>query len=318
MAIYIQSRGKNQDEDYRWLRIKANEYYPENPDFLLQTIDNLSLRPIDLIESQKFSIILATRRNDYCLLITGLKARKERTDFTGRLVRNSVLWICRKDSENIKIRSLLIMALRGELDRAIDETTNTAGKYGFEVDYEALKKLPNPPLAIENNYQNNATATCKIGKNYDSLREELALELESNILPDREGLLVLVTSIKSASALKEAGVWRGLSNRVELEEFQKYAVSGTAKLDSEKKTLWLWIAVVSMVAIALIIIKFIMPRQPQIEPSSPNFDKSMQLEKRYGNSSEKESISIELLSGCQNLKEINYFLSPCSWNVKNN
>ncbi len=33
MAIYIQSRGKNQDRDYRWLRIKAEEYYPENPKF---------------------------------------------------------------------------------------------------------------------------------------------------------------------------------------------------------------------------------------------------------------------------------------------
>ena len=42
MAIYVQSRGRNQDRDYCWLRIKSNEYYPENPDFLLQPISNLS------------------------------------------------------------------------------------------------------------------------------------------------------------------------------------------------------------------------------------------------------------------------------------
>ena len=309
MAIYIQSRGKNQDEDYRWLRIKANEYYPENPDFLLQTIGNLSVRPIDLIESQKFSVILAAIRNDYCLLITGLKARKERTDFTGRLVRNSVLWVCRKDDENIKIRSLLIMALRGELDRAIDNTIKIAGKYGFEVDYDRLRKLSNSTLAIENNYQTDSS--CKIGKNCDHLREELALELENNVLPNREGLLVLVTSIKSASALKETSVWRGLSNRVESEDLQQYSLAIT-RSDTEKKTLWLWIAIasISIIAIVLIIIKLTTPQQPQpqINPSS---------------SSQKTSFlqNLELLeqpTNCIQAQKNNYFLSPCSWNTSKN
>ncbi len=318
MTLYIQSRGKNQDEDYRWLRIKSDEYYPENPDFLLQPISNLSTKPIDLIESQKFSIILVARRNDYCLLVTGLKARSQRTDFTGRSVRNSALWIYRKDRENIKVRSLLILALRGELDQKIDKTINVSGKYGFEVDSDRLKNLSNSTLAIGNNYQTDAS--CKIGKNCDSLREEIALELESNVLPDREGLLVLVTSIKSASTLKDTAVWRGLSNRVESQELKQYASLDLTKFKPEKKTIWLSIAIalISILAISLIMIKFTTPQLPQIEPSSPKLDKSTQLEEKSGNSWKKASTSTESPSVCQNPREISYFLSPCSWNVKNN
>lgn len=317
MAIYVQSRGKNQDQDYRWLRIKANEYYPENPDFLLQPINGLAVRPIDLIESQKPSIVLVATQNDYYLLVTGLKAREERKDYVPRLIRNSVLWICRKDNENLKIRSLLILALRGELDRAIDKTIDISGQYGFEVDYKAFKELSNSTLAIGNN---EPIDLCKIGKNYDSLREEMALELESNVLPNKDGLLVLVTSLKSASTLKETGVWRGLSNRVESEELRQYTSSAITQSGTEKKTLWIWVAIASIliIAIALIIIKFTMPQQQQIEPSSPNLDKSTQLEKKSGNFSKKELTSIKLPSDCQNQKEIDYFLSPCSSNVKNN
>ena len=40
MPIYIQSRGKKQDQDYRWLEIKDNKYYPKTPDFLLQSLDH--------------------------------------------------------------------------------------------------------------------------------------------------------------------------------------------------------------------------------------------------------------------------------------
>ena len=317
MLIYVQSRGKNQDQDYRWLRIKSNEYYPENPDFLLQPINNSPVRPIDLIESQKPSVISVATHNDYYLLVTGLRSSKERSDFTGRPVRNSVLWIVKKDRENIIIRSLLIQALRGELDQAIDRTINIYGQYGFEVDYKAIKKLSTSTLAVENNEPIDAG---KIGKNCDSLRKNLALELKSNVLPNREGLLVLVTSIKSASALKETCLWRGLSNRVESEELQPYGSSVATRSGTEKKLLWIWVAIASIliIAIALIIIKFTMPQQPKIEPSSPNLDKSTQLEEKSGNFSKKELTSTKLPSDCQNQKEIDYFLSPCSSNVKNN
>lgn len=313
MAIYyIQSRGKNQDKDYRWLRVKSNEYYPENPDFLLQPIKNLSLRPIDLIESQKFSLILVAKKNDYYLLITGLES-KTRTDFMGRSLRNSLFFVGKKDSNNIEIRSLLIRALRGEIDGEIDKVISDGDQYGFEVDYTNLKQLLNSTLAIENIYQTDLR--CKIGNNCDYLREELALELESNVLPDREGLLVLVSSIKSASSLKTTGVWRGLSNRVESEKFEKYGSLDIKTNQAQKKTIWLLIAIAIVIIIAILItVKLVPLKQSQIEKlNSPS------IQNPSPNSLKMDSSSIELPPlTCQIAKEENLFLSPCFLNNKDN
>ena len=262
MAIYVQSRGKNQDRDYRWLRIKSDESYPENSEFLRQSIGKLSIKPVDLIESQKFSVILVATRNDYCLLITGLKAREERVDFTGRSVRNSLLWVCRKDENERQVRSLLIRALQGELDRELDRTISISGEYGFEVDHTLLKNLANSTSEIANNQ--NTDLKGKIGQNSESLRQELALELENNTLPDTEGLLVLITSIKSAPALKATGVWRGLSNRVET-EFQAYSASTVKQPQKKTVLLGIAIALVLIIAIALSAMKFSTRQKPQPE-----------------------------------------------------
>lgn len=293
MPIYIQSRGKKQDQDYRWLRIKENEYYPQNPDFLLQPISS-SIRSIDLIESQKLSIILVATEDRYYLLVTGLKARPERTDFAGRLVRNSILWDCTKDNE-LKIRSLLILALRGELDREIDKSINIGSEYGFKVDYDRLEHLSNL-IDLKNNQ--NTDLNCKIGKNCVSLREELALELENNLLPNKTGLLVLVTSIKSASTLKQTVVWRGLSNRIEFEEFKRYATLGTTKSEAEKKTILLGIAIaILIIAIALVIKSNTPQTQPEITPTPSTTQE---------NSSYTSTKKLNLSVNPTKAKEINY------------
>lgn len=315
MTIYIQSRGKNQDQDYRWLKIKSNECYPENPEFLLQPINSFKVRSIDLIESQKPSIILISKHNDYCLLVTGLNAREERSDFTGRLVRNSILWICRKDSKDSKdIRSFLIDALRGELEEKIDSCINNSdNEYGFEVDYLSLQELIND-IKVESN--NNTDTNNKIGNNSEYLRQKLALELENNPLPDIEGLLVLVTSIKSASSLKEISVWRGLSNRVIYEEFEDYSFSVTESQQGQKKTVYISIAIalILIIAISIVIIQFLKLQkpQPEINPNDPILQKQSQ------KLLDKAGTSTELPSDCQKAKEEIYILSPCSLNMSKN
>ena len=302
MSIYVQSRGKNQDQDYRWFRIKSVEYYPENPDFLMQPIGNSTFKPVDLIESQKQSIILVADRDNYYLLVTGLKAREDRTDFTGRSIRNSVLWICQKDSENIKVRSLLIRALKGKLEQEIDKTINACGKYGFKVDYKSLVKLSNSVSNVENN--RNTDPSCKIGSNSESLRQEIALELQTSPLPDRNGLSILVTSIKSASVLKESAVWRGLSNRIEDEELEKYSSLETVDRQAQKKTIFLGIAIaiILLIAIALLIIKFttLQKLQPEITPIPSTIQES---------SSSTSTKELNLLAELIKIKERNFSTS---------
>ena len=299
MAIYIQSRGKSQDNDYRWLKIEPDRCYPKNPDFLLQSIGNLNIRPVELIESQKFSLILVSTSQQFYLLVTGLKAREERIDFTGRQIRNSLLWVC-PQNESAKIRSLVVLALQDKLESELDLAISSTGKYGFEVNCDRLKELPDL-IATKNN--SNTDLKCKIGKNSDNLKQEIAVELENSFLPEREGLLILITSIKSASALKKTNVWRGLSNRIVAEDFQEYSTLVTRKHNNQKKTIfWLMaIILISIILISLIIFKLTIPSE--ITPNSLNLKDS--------NTSLKDGNYIELPLTCQEAKDSNYFLSPC-------
>lgn len=295
MAIHIQSRGKNQDQDYLWLRIKENGIKPQTPDYLQnkQTLGVLSVKLSDLVESQKCSVILVKAQRYFCLLITGLRARG-RNDFQGRQIRNSLFWLCDTkdiDKAEAKMRSLLVLALRGELEKEIDLIINNSdNKYGFEVNYPQLQELIND-IKVESN--NNTDVDNKIGNNSDNSKQELALELETNPLPDREGLLVLVTSIKSASALQQTLVWRGLSNRVEFEEFKTYYPLATNSQQGQKKTpyLGLAIALLLIIVISIAIIHFLKLQKPQPE-INPNYPI---LQKQSQNLSSKTLTSTELL-----------------------
>ena len=88
------------------------------------------------------------------------------------------------------------MESKNDMDRQkIDKIITTAGEYGFEVNYKSLVQLSNSALDLENNQ--NTDLNCNSGNNSESFIQEIALELQTNPLPNRNGLLVLVTSIKS-------------------------------------------------------------------------------------------------------------------------
>jgi hypothetical protein len=230
MVIYVQSRGISQDNDYRWLKIQKDRQVCENPQLLNEPINSVG-KPVDFIDSQKFSLILARSRQNLFLLVTGLKAREERTDFMGRKIRNSVIWLYHDDLENEqKIRAITVLGLRGELEAEVDRAISIGGEYGFEVDFEEIKQIGDS-IRVETN--NNADLVPKIGNNSEQLRQELALELETNCLPNQNGLLVLVTSIKTASTLKQAKVWRGLSNRIAHDKLTP--IKATSQLDKQSE-----------------------------------------------------------------------------------
>lgn len=218
--VYVQSRGLTQDHDYRWLKIETNHQTPTIPDILKGSLyaDGKSIVPVDLIDSQKFSIVLLHWSNQLTLLITGLKSGEERVDFAGRAIRNSILIQGRYGYEK-KFRGILIRALTEQLD--LDEIVTSGGDYGFIVNHKALLDLAkSEDLQFDN--PGNHTHIDKIAKNTPKNRQKLALELKQNQLPNREGLLIVVTSLKTGSVLEKMGVWRGLSNRIESETWIEY------------------------------------------------------------------------------------------------
>lgn len=302
MLIYVQSRGVAQENGYCWLNIQEKKSLLEKPNLSVEFSDSTRLKLDDLIDTQKFSIVLVNSKETYYLYITGLKARKERADFMGRQVLNSLLWKAKvTDANESKIRSILVSALQGKLEKKVDSVINPGGKYEFKTDYNNLIKLTDQSLSPRSFTQDN---NWEINDNSIESREKLADELIEKSLPNREGLLVLVTSIKSATALKETGVWRALSNRVEFEESGKEASLVINNSEAQKKKILLGVAIsiILLIAITFSIIKTNTPPKPEPEvipiPST--------IQKNSPTTSKEElSPSVNLIKA----KEISYLIS---------
>lgn len=235
MTIYILSRGQKEDQDYSWFKIKTESLIRETPPIFTE------VRVETVIDHQKPSIILARKGSNLLLLVTGLKAREERADFMGRSVRNSIAWVDYNSEEaEKKLRSLAIRAFKNELESEIDQAISIGGEYGFQVNKNAIEQLASP----ENLESQPAETVCKLGKNCPKLRQDLAEELQKYSIPSRDGFLIIITTLKAKSALSLSGVWRGLSDRIENEEWEIIPHSNqllasptsSSALSKEKKT----------------------------------------------------------------------------------
>ncbi len=282
MAIYVQSCGVSQDNDYRWLKIRQNTHIPEIPAILKRPFPGstgTTVRVTNMIDSKTPSIILARWDGELLLLVTGLKAKEERADFQGRPVRNSVAWIY-PDADNNEqvIRSLAVRALKGELESEIDEAVNVGGEYGFEVSFEKINQLAQP----EKIESLEAESPIRIGENSPEFKELLALELERHCLlkEDPNRLLVVVTGIKAKDTLLQARVWRGLSAHVTTQRWIERPdetldfdpVTTRARQNPPKENVFFWgiaIAVVMVILLIILVVKLLIPLklEPETSPS---------------------------------------------------
>ncbi|MFY7806327.1 MAG: hypothetical protein ACOVQ7_23175 [Limnoraphis robusta] len=236
MTIYILSRGQKEDQDYSWFKIKKENLIRETPPIFKRV-------PVEtVIDHQKPSMILARQDSEFVLLVTGLKAREERADFMGRSVRNSIAWVDYNSEEaEKKLRSIAIRALKNELESELDKAISIGGEYCFQVDKDAIEQLASP----ENIESQPAETVCKLGKNCPELRQDLAEELQKYSIPSRDGFLIIITTLKAKSALSLSGVWRGLSDRIDNEEWEiiphsnQLLASPTSRsvLSKQKKTM---------------------------------------------------------------------------------
>lgn len=239
MKIYVQSRGFSQDDDYCW--------QPEPPVILITNRIN------DLIQSESPSVVLARYNGELLLLVTGLESI-ERTDFRGRIIRNSVVWVGEDSEENEqKLRAIAASALGDLLKDYIDSAVTFGGEDGFEVDFDAIDQLKIKQVRIVETKSEN-----KIGKNSQFLKNDLADEIEERCLPKGNGFnntpLLVVTGIKSEHALKQAGVWRGLSNLVQGEGWKEYKfpLEETEEKNNNQALIMAFVVITSLAVILLV------------------------------------------------------------------
>ncbi|MGB3670386.1 MAG: hypothetical protein WA984_09770, partial [Phormidesmis sp.] len=118
-----------------------------------------------------------------------------------------------------------------------------------------------------------------VGKDNESLRSELIQELTEYALPKRSGdiqLLVVVTTMKSENGFQRKGVWRGLSSRIESEDWVELDAERIEEPDSQKKTrpgfgILVALFVVGLIAVtALFLINHPTARDSQPESIDPS------------------------------------------------
>lgn len=219
MDIYIQSRGFEQDYDYRWLQVG-------NDGSIQPKLPPIGLTVPSLIDRETPTVVLERLvDNQLLLLLTGLEP-KGRVDFLDRQIRIAMAWVGATTDEPL-LRSLAASALIDEdyhlLVEQLNQAVGLGGNYGFQVSLPEMKRL----ITVIRNPQQLSnqppTLTPKIGRNITTLRYELAEELRTCHLPPTPGILIVVTGIKKPEALQEAGVWRSLSLLVEGESWQEFS-----------------------------------------------------------------------------------------------
>ncbi len=210
MDIYVQSRGVSQG--YRWLKLTGEGQERVDPPL----IDKVNV----FLDSDDFSLVLGRFNGKLILLVTGLET-SQRTDNRTRKIRNSVAWVGENSDEPV-LRTLAIQALKDELRATIDSAVQSGGKEGFEVPFRERPKLT--PIGINGNLQTSKVK--KIG-NLEELKTELVKELSQCSLPERDGILVVVSGLNKREDFEKAGVWWGLSNIIDSEdtEYLKYSVN---------------------------------------------------------------------------------------------
>jgi|JFJP01.1.fsa_nt_gi hypothetical protein len=227
--IYINSRGFEQNSDYCWVDVSQDSH---------SRVSNLPI-PFDndvknLVYIESPSVLLSSTGDKLFLLLCSIEP-EGRVDFTGRQIAMSVAWLVDETKENEMIfRMLAAQALDDNgwntITSSIAQAVTLGGEYGFQGDFNLLNALLDfekaKELVSNNPLTDYGQTTHRLAKLSPTMKSKLAKELLEFKLPktsDSEDMvLVVVTKIKKEETLRNALVWRGLSNLVNREDWWTY------------------------------------------------------------------------------------------------
>lgn len=136
VTVYVQSAGREPEHDYCWLTVcKRGNFFRKYPPHI-SAINGL-------IQSESCSVLLNRYDEDLVLAVTGLRA-KERKDYCGRTVRNSVLWVgSLKDEKSFRyLAAKILLDLKnggGKTLDTIDKSIDFSEK--FNINEENIDEL---------------------------------------------------------------------------------------------------------------------------------------------------------------------------------
>jgi len=303
MDIYIQSCGKTESQDYRWLEILVNDQFVENPQrrkppFMESSIKTRgnTIQFGNLYEVDNPALVLARNEDRLILLVYWLNAKTSSLEYR-RPIYNSIALVASKNSndENLRLQMLASDALNNW--KLFAEKVGSYVKldavntHGFKVEIQQLKSyIDSFAVSISLNDPDKKRKLAKDVLNLDSkspikkkIVEEtkqlrirrLAQELKESSLPIWNGPLVVVAENVSEEVLNSS-VWRGISDCVEQEnngeDWKEIIEQQKKNLMIPKGILIIILSVLLLsffVAITLIVLPRLIPDYPTPQESPP-------------------------------------------------
>jgi hypothetical protein len=210
MECFVKSRGYIGRADYQWHHLKSSG----------EIVDDKGATEIyracgfhRVIYDQEESYAIGRVRKAIVLLIAAVPSRT-RTDFMGRSVSNSAMWVA-ADSDECHIRGLLARSLTepGWIQSIFDEGIRFDDAQRFTADLAILNKGTECEA-----YSGLPPGASRISKATPTARIQLGEEIKKVKLPDRAGSIVVVTGVQSLRTLRKANVWRGLAEGLPSEQ----------------------------------------------------------------------------------------------------
>jgi hypothetical protein len=220
MEIYVKSRGRQQDNDYKW--IKASNQQSLNGG----SLPFLLKEATSLIDADSFAVVIIKKQGSLALLISGLSS--SRTDYMGRIIHNSVCWIGKYMDEPV-LRSIAARALRNTLQQEINNIIISGGNPGFQIIYPDIQELTSRNK--ETNFSSDKkqlTASEKrqlIGNISEKMKKELADTIDQYDFPETYEIPVIVTAGQSnimQDQEKNYNIWRFLSKVPGLDDWNEF------------------------------------------------------------------------------------------------
>jgi hypothetical protein len=211
MNCYVESCGFNPEHGYQWVQVSSSGQERAEPAILAKH------KVSTLIYGEKFSIVLGRYDGKIVLFVANLEASRG-GDYRGRLVRNSIACIGGYRDEAI-LRGIAVAALRGTLASLVDRAVQS-DDFDEELGFRVIPEVINELCHFKAKASQETDSRNLIAKNNDFFCQELANALDNQQLPNREGPLVVVTTIKRPDVFKKEQVWRALSESVEGDGWQ--------------------------------------------------------------------------------------------------
>jgi hypothetical protein len=194
VRIFLNSRGFEQDKDYRWVEFKLDNSIKESRDFWTQT-------PISTLPFfDEYSLSIGTFPNgETFFLATHLQS--SRTDAKGREIRNSILLVSHI-VEDIRQIALSFIFRGDEIERELNSLiVESENEFGFDSEHIQIKPLLEKYSRDYNvDLHTEASSNIRFGKLY--FRETVEKEVIQEIEKSEDGEVEEVTKVVKEDIFK--------------------------------------------------------------------------------------------------------------------